>query len=67
MTNGNATKESTPGPSTTPTKTASAVKVKDYLVGTQLDEAIAAGQDIDVSWPFAEGGISDWVQAEALW
>lgn len=42
-------------------------KVTDYLVGAQLDEALAAGQDLVVSWPFADGQINDWVQAEALW
>ncbi|KAJ3501639.1 hypothetical protein NLJ89_g9248 [Agrocybe chaxingu] len=41
--------------------------VKDYLVGTQLDDALASGQDIIVSWPFAEGDVSDWTQAEAIW
>ncbi|TFL05408.1 actin-like ATPase domain-containing protein [Pterulicium gracile] len=41
--------------------------VNDYLVGTQLDEALAAGQDILVSWPFASGNVVDWTQAEALW
>ncbi|PPQ63382.1 hypothetical protein CVT24_005647 [Panaeolus cyanescens] len=41
--------------------------VKDYLVGTQLDEALAEGQDIIVSWPFADGNVSDWTQAEAIW
>ncbi|KAF9447508.1 actin-related protein [Macrolepiota fuliginosa MF-IS2] len=41
--------------------------VTDYLVGTQLDEAIAAGQDIIISWPFAKGDIADWAQAEAIW
>ncbi|KAK7687961.1 hypothetical protein QCA50_009180 [Cerrena zonata] len=43
------------------------VKVTDYLVGTQLDEAISTNQDIVVFWPFAEGVIDDWTQAEALW
>ena len=43
------------------------VKVTDYLVGTQLDEALAAGQDVVEYWPFAEADISDWTQAEALW
>ncbi|TBU54678.1 actin-like ATPase domain-containing protein [Dichomitus squalens] len=42
-------------------------KVTDYLVGSQLDEALAAGQDLVISWPFAEGDISDYTQAEALW
>ncbi|KAI6044260.1 actin family [Pisolithus marmoratus] len=42
-------------------------KVNDYLVGTQLDEALATGQDILVSWPFADGDVRDWTQAEALW
>ncbi|EIW79189.1 actin-related protein [Coniophora puteana RWD-64-598 SS2] len=42
-------------------------KVNDYLVGTQLDEALASGQDVAVSWPFADGSVRDWVQAEAIW
>ena len=41
--------------------------VKDYLVGAQLDEALANGQDIVVSWPFSDGDVSDWAQAEAIW
>ncbi|KAI0350678.1 actin-like ATPase domain-containing protein [Trametes cingulata] len=51
----------------TSTKTPNSAKVTDYLVGAQLDEALAAGQDIIVSWPFADGDISDYTQAEALW
>ncbi|KAF8661356.1 hypothetical protein AX16_001451 [Volvariella volvacea WC 439] len=39
----------------------------DYLVGAQLDEALTAGQDIIVSWPFAAGDVYDFTQAEALW
>ncbi len=42
-------------------------KVTDYLVGSQLEEALAAGQDIEVYWPFANEDISDWIQAEAIW
>ena len=42
-------------------------KVNDYLVGTHLDEAIAAGHEVDVFWPFADGDINDWTQAEAVW
>lgn len=41
--------------------------MNDYLVGAQLDEALSAGQDILVSWPFADGDVRDWVQAEAIW
>ncbi|KAF5362059.1 hypothetical protein D9756_002600 [Leucocoprinus leucothites] len=41
--------------------------VTDYLVGTQLDDAIAAGQDVIISWPFAKGDVADWAQAEAIW
>ncbi|KAG6850774.1 hypothetical protein H0H93_008812 [Arthromyces matolae] len=41
--------------------------VDDYLVGTALDEAIAAGQDVSVSWPFADGDVRDYTQAEAIW
>ncbi|KAI0305915.1 actin-like ATPase domain-containing protein [Multifurca ochricompacta] len=61
------------GPSTSNSRAASAIpqsqhlKVTDYLVGPQLDDALAAGQDIIVSWPFAEGQIKDFMQAEALW
>ncbi|KAI9440526.1 actin-like ATPase domain-containing protein [Lactarius indigo] len=43
------------------------LKVTDYLVGPQLDDALATGQDIVVSWPFADGQITDFMQAEALW
>ncbi|THH29515.1 hypothetical protein EUX98_g4662 [Antrodiella citrinella] len=57
--------DSQPQASTSKTAPVSA-KVTDYLVGTQLDDAVAAGQDITVYWPFAEGGVSDWIQAEAL-
>jgi actin-related protein 9 len=41
--------------------------VSSYLVGSQLDEALASGQDISVFSPFADGEISDWTQAEAIW
>ena len=43
------------------------LKVTDYLVGPQLDDALAMGQEIVVSWPFADGEIKDYMQAEALW
>ncbi|KAJ7576849.1 actin-related protein [Mycena floridula] len=52
-------------PSTSQSSPAPAVN--DYLVGSALDTALAAGQDISVFWPFAGGDISDWTQAEALW
>lgn len=42
-------------------------KVNDYLVGASLDEALEAGHDVLVSWPFADGDIRDWTQAEAIW
>jgi hypothetical protein len=41
--------------------------VNNYLVGAQLDEAIASGQDVSISWPFADGDVRDWIQAEAIW
>ncbi|KAL1747892.1 actin family [Schizophyllum fasciatum] len=42
--------------------------VSDYLVGKELDEALANDQDgIQVSYPFADGDILDWTQAEAIW
>jgi actin-related protein 9 len=43
------------------------LKVTDYLVGHQLDDALAAGQELVISWPFADGHIYDFMQAEALW
>jgi actin-related protein 9 len=61
------------GPSTSNSRATSAapqppsLKVTDYLVGPQLDEALAAGQEITVSWPFVDGQINDFMQAEALW
>lgn len=61
------------GPSGSTSRAASAVpqpqtlKVTDYLVGHQLDDALAAGQDLVISWPFADGQIYDFMQAEALW
>lgn len=45
----------------------SSPKVSDYLVGPQLDQAIATGQDLSISWPFVEAQIGDWTQAEAIW
>jgi hypothetical protein len=39
------------------------LKVTDYLVSHQLDDALAAGQDLIISWPFANGQISDFMQA----
>lgn len=42
-------------------------KVNEYIVGQQLDDALAAGEDIIVSWPFENGDIKDFYEAEALW
>ncbi|KAI0334518.1 actin-like ATPase domain-containing protein [Cubamyces sp. BRFM 1775] len=53
------------GPSSS--KAPATTKVTDYLVGSQLDEALAADQDITIYWPFADGNVSDFIQAEALW
>ena len=63
------------GPSASTSRAASAapqaqpqtLKITDYLVGHQLDDALAAGQELVISWPFAEGQILDFMQAEALW
>ncbi|KAG5650439.1 hypothetical protein H0H81_012278 [Sphagnurus paluster] len=41
--------------------------VNDYLVGSALDDALAAGQDVSISWPFADGDVRDWTQAEVIW
>jgi hypothetical protein len=43
--------------------------VTDYIVGQPLEEALAGpdANDIVVSWPFLEGEVTDFVQAEALW
>lgn len=53
--------------STLPSQPSPSAKVHDYLVGSQLDEALEAGHDIIVSWPFADGDVRDWTQEEALW
>ncbi|ESK97699.1 actin-related protein [Moniliophthora roreri MCA 2997] len=53
--------------SSLPHITSSTATVNDYLVGVQLDEALATGQDIAISWPFADGSVRDWTQAEAIW
>ena len=58
---------STSRASSLPQQYAPAAKVNDYLVGVHLDEALAAGQDIHISWPFADGDVRDWTQAEAIW
>ena len=50
---------STSRASSIPQQFAPSAKVNDYLVGAQLDEAIAAGQDIDISWPFSDGDVRD--------
>ena len=42
-------------------------KVNEYLVGQQLDDAVAAGEDIIVSWPFKDGDVKDFYEVEALW
>ena len=41
--------------------------VKDYLVGSQLEDALAKGEDILISYPFADGDVKDFMQAEAIW
>ncbi|EJD48029.1 actin-like ATPase domain-containing protein [Auricularia subglabra TFB-10046 SS5] len=41
--------------------------INEYIVGKQLDEMLAAGEDLEVVWPFADGEVSDWAAAEALW
>lgn len=41
--------------------------LKDYLVGSQLDDALAKGEDIVISYPFADGDVKDFTQAEAIW
>lgn len=43
------------------------LKVNDYLVGKQLEDALASGQDISVIRPFADDTITDYVAAEAIW
>jgi actin-related protein 9 len=55
---------STNGSSLTPHGT---FRINEYIIGQQLDDALAAGQDLVVTYPFADGTVTDWVQAEALW
>lgn len=42
-------------------------RVSDYLVGPVLDDALANGENVEVYWPFSEGKIGNWAQAEAIW
>lgn len=43
-------------------------KASDYLVGSQLDEALAAGENVEIYWPLEEvNNIRCWAQVEALW
>jgi len=51
-------------PTTRPTP---APRLREYLVGSALEEAESAGEELEYSWPFASGDVADWVQAEALW
>ncbi|KAG9018007.1 hypothetical protein FRB90_012675 [Tulasnella sp. 427] len=50
-----------------PSRPPKGLRPSSYLVGQQLDEAIKAGEDLEIWWPFQDGKIGDWVQAEALW
>ena len=43
------------------------LKVGDYLVGKQLEDALANGQDISIIQPFTSNAITDYVAAEAIW
>ncbi|KAH8827986.1 actin-related protein [Flagelloscypha sp. PMI_526] len=60
-----------PGPSSTtttlPQKSFPGAAVNDFLVGSSLDDALASDPDIPISWPFADGDVFDWTQAEAIW
>lgn len=47
-----------PGPS---------VKATAFLVGPALDDAEAAGEELDIFWPFDDTQITQWAQAEAIW
>lgn len=42
-------------------------KVVNYLVGAALDEAEAAGESLDIFWPFDDSEIRLWEHAEAIW
>ncbi|KAG8924267.1 hypothetical protein FRC02_010544 [Tulasnella sp. 418] len=43
------------------------LRPSSYLVGTRLDEAVANGDELEIYWPFEDGLVSDFTQAEALW
>ncbi|TIC04756.1 actin-like ATPase domain-containing protein [Wallemia mellicola] len=43
------------------------LRPSSYLVGQQLEDAIQAGEDLEISYPWKFGRIRDWVGAEALW
>ncbi|CAG8718356.1 2322_t:CDS:2, partial [Acaulospora colombiana] len=42
-------------------------RVSDYLVGSNLDDALENGDSVEIYWPFSDGKIVNWPQAEAIW
>lgn len=43
-------------------------KVSSYLVGKDLEDALAAGEELEVTWPMrGKDAWSDWRSIEALW
>ncbi|KAL7409907.1 actin-domain-containing protein [Mrakia frigida] len=43
-------------------------KVSSYLVGKDLEDALAAGEELEVTWPLrGKDAWSDWRSIEALW
>ncbi|KAF8920710.1 actin-related protein [Mucidula mucida] len=59
--------ETQPSSSRAPSQPPPTAGPNEYLVGTQLDEALAAGLNVAVYWPFQDHPITQWAQVEALW
>ncbi|TIA87278.1 hypothetical protein E3P81_03998 [Wallemia ichthyophaga] len=43
------------------------LRPSSYLVGQQLEDTLLAGEPIEISYPWRDGRIHDWIGAEALW
>ena len=43
------------------------LRPSSYLVGQQLQDSLQAGEQIEISYPWRDGRIQDWIGAEAIW
>ncbi|TIA93633.1 hypothetical protein E3P99_00027 [Wallemia hederae] len=43
------------------------LRPSSYLVGQQLQDSLQAGEQLEISYPWRDGRIQDWIGAEAIW